>query len=81
MTSTPTPPTLARPHDEHHDHDHGGHAGMSMDAMARDMRTRFLVALVFTIPIVLWSMVGTSLLGHRAPDALRHRPRRLAVRC
>jgi Cu2+-exporting ATPase len=46
-----------------HGHGHGGHAGMSMDAMARDMRNRFLVALVFTIPIVAWSMVGTRLLG------------------
>ncbi len=36
---------------------------MSMDAMVRDMRNRFVVALVFTIPIVLWSMVGTKLLG------------------
>src|SRR3954452_15214897 len=49
--------------DAAHGHGHGGHAGMSMDAMARDMRNRFLVALVFTIPIVLWSMVGTKLLG------------------
>jgi len=46
-----------------HGHGHGGHAGMSMDAMERDMRNRFLVALVFTVPIVLWSMVGTELLG------------------
>ena len=46
-----------------HGHGHGGHAGMSMDAMARDMRTRFLVALAFTVPIVAWSMVGTKLLG------------------
>ena len=46
--------------DDAHGGGHGGHAGMSMDAMARDMRNRFLVALVFTIPIVLWSMVGTS---------------------
>jgi P-type Cu2+ transporter len=46
-----------------HGHGHGGHAGMSMDAMERDMRNRFLVALVFTIPIVLWSMVGSELLG------------------
>jgi Cu2+-exporting ATPase len=38
-------------------------ADMSMDAMARDMRNRFLVALVFTIPIVAWSMVGTSIFG------------------
>ena len=59
-------------HDDHaaidraehaHGHGHGGHAGMSMDAMVRDMRNRFLVALVFTVPIVLWSMVGTELLG------------------
>ena len=34
-----------------------------MEAMERDMRNRFLVSLVFTIPIVLWSMVGTKLLG------------------
>ena len=46
-----------------HGHGHGGHAGMSMEAMERDMRNRFLVALVFTVPIVLWSMVGTELLG------------------
>ncbi len=46
-----------------HGHGHGGHAGMSMDAMARDMRNRFLVALVFTIPIVAWSMVGTNIFG------------------
>ena len=46
-----------------HDHGHGGHAGMSMEAIERDMRNRFLVALAFTIPIVLWSMVGTELLG------------------
>jgi len=46
-----------------HGHGHGGHAGMSMDSMVRDMRNRFLIALAFTIPIVLWSMVGTKLLG------------------
>ena len=43
-------------------HGHGGHAGMSMDDMVRDMRNRFLVALVFTVPIVLWSDVGKNLL-------------------
>jgi P-type Cu2+ transporter len=46
-----------------HGRGHGGHAGMSMDAMARDMRNRFLVALVFTVPIVAWSMVGTNIFG------------------
>jgi P-type Cu2+ transporter len=44
-------------------HGHGGHAGMSTDAMARDLRNRFLVALLFTIPSVAWSGVGTELLG------------------
>jgi P-type Cu2+ transporter len=46
-----------------HGHGHGGHAGMSMDAMARDMRNRFVVALAFTIPVVLWSNVGKNLVG------------------
>jgi Cu2+-exporting ATPase len=49
--------------DHAHGHGHGGHAGMSMDAMVRDMRNRFLVAVAFTIPVVVWSGVGTNLLG------------------
>jgi P-type Cu2+ transporter len=49
--------------DEAHGGGHGGHAGMSMEAMVRDMRNRFLVAVAFTVPTVLWSMVGTELLG------------------
>jgi Cu2+-exporting ATPase len=53
--------------DEAHGDGHGGHAGMSMTAMVRDMRNRFLVALVFTVPIVLWSEVGTKLLGDEVP--------------
>ena len=49
--------------DAAHGHGQGGHAGMSMEAMVRDMRNRFLVALLFTVPVVAWSMVGTKLLG------------------
>ena len=49
--------------DDAHGHGEGGHAGMSMATMARDMRNRFLVALVFTVPTLVWSMVGTKLLG------------------
>ncbi|MGH2908860.1 MAG: heavy metal translocating P-type ATPase [Solirubrobacteraceae bacterium] len=45
-------------------HGHGGHGGNSMDHMARDLRNRFLVALVFTVAIVLWSSIGKSLFGH-----------------
>ncbi|HKS43687.1 MAG TPA: heavy metal translocating P-type ATPase [Amycolatopsis sp.] len=42
---------------------HGGHAGMSMAAMVADMRNRFLVALLFSIPIVIWSPIGHDVLG------------------
>ena len=46
-----------------HGHGHGGHAGMSMESMVRDMRNRFLVAVAFTIPIVIWSPVGETVFG------------------
>ncbi|MGV9713743.1 heavy metal translocating P-type ATPase [Gordonia sp. NPDC003424] len=46
---------------------HGGHAGMSMDAMVRDMRNRFLVALALSIPIMLWSPMGRDMLGFTVP--------------
>jgi P-type Cu2+ transporter len=48
-------------------HGHGGHAGMSMAAMVRDMRNRFLVALVFAVPIAVWSPIGDSLFGSTPP--------------
>jgi Cu2+-exporting ATPase len=48
-------------------HGHGGHAGMSMAAMVRDMRNRFLVAALFAIPIALWSRVGDFLFGSTPP--------------
>src|SRR5205807_4674379 len=49
---------------------HGGHAGMSMAAMARDMRNRFVVALALSIPIVLWSPVGRQVLHFTVPAPL-----------
>jgi Cu2+-exporting ATPase len=48
-------------------HGHGGHAGMSMAEMVRDMRDRFLVAALFAIPIALWSPVGEFLFGSTPP--------------
>ncbi|GAA3164290.1 heavy metal translocating P-type ATPase [Blastococcus jejuensis] len=46
---------------------HGGHgAGMSMDDMVRDMRNRFLVAALLSIPILLWSPIGRDVLGFTA---------------
>ena len=50
-----------------HGHGHGGHAGMSMAAMVREMRNRFLVALVFAILIAIWSPLGDSLFGSTPP--------------
>nr|WP_199223927.1 copper-translocating P-type ATPase [Paraconexibacter algicola] len=41
-----------------------------MAAMGRDMRNRFLISLVFTIPTLVWSMVGTKLLGQEVATPL-----------
>ncbi len=56
--------------DEAHGHGHGGHAGMSMDAMVQDMRRRFLVAVVFAVPIAIWSPLGETLFGSTPPTPL-----------
>jgi P-type Cu2+ transporter len=53
---------------------HGGHhVGMSMDAMVRDMRNRFLVAALLSIPILLWSPIGREVISFdaSAPFGLR----------
>ena len=38
-----------------------------MVAMARDMRNRFVVAVVLAVPIMLWSPMGEALLGRQFP--------------
>ncbi len=52
---------------------HGGAAGMSMEAMVADMRNRFLVAALLSVPILLWSPIGRDVLGFTAatPFGLR----------
>ena len=52
---------------------HGGHGGMSMADMVADMRRRFLVAAIFSVPILLWSPIGRDVLGFdvAAPFGLR----------
>lgn len=52
---------------------HGGHEAMSMEAMVADMRNRFLVAAVFSVPILLWSPIGRDVIGFsaQAPFGLR----------
>jgi Cu2+-exporting ATPase len=43
---------------------HGGHhGGGSMADMIRGMRNRFLVAAVLSVPILLWSPIGRTVLG------------------
>ena len=72
----PAPTTRPKPaHVDGVDHDeglegtpdevmgHGGHADMSMADMVADMRNRFLVAAVFSVPILLWSPIGRDVLG------------------
>lgn len=64
------------PHNEHAGHaairdaqevmGHGGH-GMSMDSMIRDMRNRFLIAAILSVPITLWSPIGREVLGFTVP--------------
>ncbi len=38
-----------------------------MDAMVRDVRNRFLVAAVLSVPILLWSPIGREVLGFTVP--------------
>ena len=45
----------------------GGHAGMSMESMSRDMRNRFLVAALLAVPILLWSPIGRDVLRFTVP--------------
>ena len=45
---------------------HGGH-GMSMESMVRDMRNRFLVAAILSVPITLWSPIGREVIGFTVP--------------
>jgi P-type Cu2+ transporter len=52
---------------------HGGHGAMSVEDMVRDMRNRFLVAAVLSVPILLYSPIGREVLGFQvaAPFGLR----------
>ncbi len=46
---------------------HGGHDSMSMADMVADMRNRFLVAAVLSVPVLLWSPIGRDVIGFDAP--------------
>lgn len=62
--------TVRSPHDVM---GHGGHAGASMAEMVADMRRRFIVAAVLSVPILLWSPIGRDVLNFEvaAPFGLR----------
>ncbi len=57
---------------EHADMDSMGHemghgAGMDMQAMARDMRNRFFIALAFAVPVFLYTSMGMESLNLEPP--------------
>jgi len=60
---------------DHEGGGHGGHdhGGMSMESMIVDMRNRFLVSILFGIPVVLYSTLGRDVLNFTtdAPFGLR----------
>ncbi|HWD43863.1 MAG TPA: heavy metal translocating P-type ATPase [Actinomycetota bacterium] len=62
--ATPAREALRSPHEMM---GHGGHGAMSMEAMVADMRNRFLVAALFSVPILLWSPIGREVLGFKVP--------------
>jgi Cu2+-exporting ATPase len=53
------------PQDMAHEMGHG--AGMDMQAMVRDMRNRFLISLIFSVPIFLYSPMGMSFISLKPP--------------
>jgi Cu2+-exporting ATPase len=59
--AAPAPAGTAMPmaHDMAHEMGHG--AGMDMQAMVRDMRNRFWICLIFSVPISIYSPMGMGL--------------------
>jgi len=56
-------------HDMAHEMGHG--AGMDMQAMVRDMRNRFWISLVFTVPIFIYSPMGNMFTPPAPPFGLK----------
>ncbi|EHJ06233.1 heavy metal translocating P-type ATPase [Marinobacter manganoxydans] len=61
----------AAPPVDHAAHEMGHGGGMSMEAMARDMRNRFWIAFVFSIPIFAYSPMGEVFIPPAPPFGLR----------
>src|SRR5262249_18076190 len=67
----PAAPTSAVPMSNDMAHEMGHGAGMDMLAMVRDMRTRFWISLVFTVPIFIYSPMGNMFAPPAPPFGLR----------
>ena len=71
------PAAPVAPHSSHGAHEDAmaremGHgAGMDMQAMVRDMRNRFFIALVFSLPIFAYSPMGMDLIRLTPPFGMR----------
>jgi Cu2+-exporting ATPase len=73
--------TARHAHKDPAQYPHGGHGGMDHDmsdptmaaAMEHDMRNRFVVALVLTIPVIIFSPLGYDTLGIRPVHSLTAR--------
>ena len=61
-------PAVPISHDMAHDMGHG--AGMDMHAMVRDMRNRFWISLVFSVPIFAYSPMGMDFVRLKPPFGL-----------
>ncbi len=57
----------ARPPAPHEVMGHAADTGMSMSAMVRDMRNRFLIAALFGLAVLVWSPIGRDVFGVHAP--------------
>jgi len=68
--SADTADGAALPTHETMGHEMGHGAGMDMQAMVRDMRNRFWVALIFTVPIFVYSPMGGMFTPPAAPFGL-----------
>jgi len=62
-------PTAPAEHDMMHDMGHG--PGMDMNAMVRDMRNRFMVCLVFAIPLFFYAPMGMPIPMPPVPFGMR----------
>ncbi len=66
---SPAPQPMAMSHDMAHEMGHG--AGMDMADMVRDMRNRFWISLVFSVPIFIYSPMGNMFTPPKAPFGMR----------